>query len=352
MNSPNPAVALYRDLPSSLEVYPHQIDLLQDLLLMLRVSAAEFDSASFLDQRLLGPAASCAWFRWEQVVECMAGQRLLTPAHYVFHVGHCGSTLVSRLLQEFGVTALREPLPLRSFAELLLELDAPHSRWSRDTFDSRLALLCKLFERGGGPRVVKASSFCNDLADPILAGGVERRATVVYARPRAHIANMMASHNSRLDLMWMAPARVRRLAARIGTEFERLADMSPGVVAAMSWTCEAASLAALLDAVGNRVHIVDFDSFLRDLRGSLRLLADHVVPGTTDELVERAASSPTVTRYAKAPENAYDAILRQQVLAEADRQWGHEIRAGLAWCERTAAKHELVARAMERFAGQ
>jgi hypothetical protein len=47
-------------------------------------------------------------------------------------------------------------------------------------------------------------------------------------------------------------------------------------------------------------------------------------------------------QYSKAPEHAYDAALRWEVLRSADFEHGPEIRRGLAWLERLAAQHDLV----------
>src|SRR3546814_11181175 len=66
-------------------------------------------------------------------------------AQYIFHIGNVGSTLISRLLGELpGVLALREPLLLRAFAEMLGPVSPP-SPWV-DT-DGRLAPLTALLSR-------------------------------------------------------------------------------------------------------------------------------------------------------------------------------------------------------------
>lgn len=350
MNLVNPADALYRDLPSGLAVHPHRLDLLRDLVLLARLSADDFAQASFLDQRAIASGGESAWFEWQQLEERMRGQPAGDAAHYVFHVGHCGSTLVSRLLGDVGITALREPLPLRTLAEIQADLPLPESRWSDATFQSRLALLGDLFDRGRGPRAVKATSFCNDLAAPLLTPRSSRRATVVYARLRPFLANVLAGPNSRLDLLSAAPMRLRRLRARTGLELGRLHEMSPGIVAALTWTTETVSLAATIDALGGeRLALVDFDRFLRDVPGALRHLADHVAPGVADARIESAATGPTLTRYSKAPEHAYDARLRQDVLAEGEALFGEELRLGIAWCERAAARAPAIARALDLF---
>ena len=350
MNAPGAADALYRDLPDSLTVYPHQLDLLRDNMMLIRVSEREFADASFLDRRLLSGQRPAAWFTWDQIAARMAQRPAGTTAHLIFHVGHCGSTLISRLLGELGVLGLREPLPLRTLAEVHAELDRPECRWSPATFEARFALLHDLFDRGQGPRSVKATSFCNDLAAPFLQSHPARRATIVCTGLRPYLANVLVGPNSRLDLLSAAPLRLKRLSARAGAEVGRLAGMSQGVISAMSWATEMAALAAVADAFGDRVAILDFDRFLADVRGTLRTLAEHVVPGSIPaHQINAAAGSLWLSRYSKAPEHAYDADLRQRVLADGERQFGDEIRRGVEWCERTAERVPAVARALELF---
>jgi hypothetical protein len=344
------AASLLREVPDGLWVHPQRIDLLRDALLMVRVDARTLAEASFLDERIVTRNAQSGWFAWPQVAQRLGSGSAATPAHYLFHVGHCGSTLISRLLGELGIVQLREPLPLRTLAELQVDLDAFESRWSRTTFAARLALLAALFDRGDGARAVKATSHCNDLAPALLAGHAPRRATIVHTRLRPYLANVLAGPNSRLDLLAAAPQRLRRLAARVGSPVGRLHELSPGVLAGMSWVTEMASLAATLDAQPpGRVLTLDFDRFLADPRPQLRRLADHVAPGIDDSSIERVAASPTLSRYSKSPEHAYDRALRNAVLADAERGFGTEIRAGLAWCTQLASRHPTVARALALF---
>lgn len=348
----NTARLLDGELPGSLSVHPHQIDLPRDRVLLIRMSPQDYADASFLDQRLLQGVRPRAWFAWEHIQERMGGSVDGTPAHYIFHVGHCGSTLVSRVLGELGLLPLREPLVLRTFAELLADPGSAHGRWDSRVFESRLKLTLRLFARGSFPKAVKASSFCNDLLPAILASNPAVRATIVYAAPRQYVANMMAGSNSRLDLKALMPMRLQRLTARIGSAPAALQEMSPGVAAAVSWASEMAALATGMDRAGeSRIRAIDFDAFLADLRGCLQMLAEHAAPGTTDARIDAVSASGTLRRYSKAPEFEYDAALRRSVLADAELRWGTEIRAGLNWLGQAGARFPAVSRALERFGG-
>ena len=77
---------------------------------MVRLVAMDRDSyraASFLDDRLMQQPVDAQIIAWPDVESAVAGE-MRTDARWIFHVGHVGSTLVSRLLGEIdGVLAVR-----------------------------------------------------------------------------------------------------------------------------------------------------------------------------------------------------------------------------------------------------
>src|SRR6478752_1135147 len=86
---------------------------------MLRLVAMDRDSyraASFLDDRLMQQPVDAQIMAWPDIEAAVAGD-VRTDARWIFHIGHVGSTLVSRLLGEIaGVLAVREPRLLRDVA--------------------------------------------------------------------------------------------------------------------------------------------------------------------------------------------------------------------------------------------
>ena len=103
------------------------------------------------------------------------------------------------------------------------------------------------------------------------------------------------------------------------------------------------------------VSVVPFTKFHTDspflaqppliLLAALRHLGIDATPGEAETILR----GPHMHRYSKAPEHAYDAGLRSEVLNEARAAHGAEIRRGLAWLERAAAEFAPVRDAI-RFA--
>ena len=164
MNRTNSVEAWTESLEQRPEIFPHNLDLLNDNLLLVELSAEEVSAASFLDQRVLTQTTQGTWISWPLVAEIFEKAKVEKPAGYVFHVGHCGSTLLTRLLQfADGAQCLREPLPLRVLAQDFADAADGRSFLDRQSRLERLQVLSKMWARGATHTVIKATSVCTDL---------------------------------------------------------------------------------------------------------------------------------------------------------------------------------------------
>src|SRR5439155_10335604 len=173
---------LLRRLPGSPDAYPQKIDFTSLTVLLVQFNAGAYRSASFLDDRILGPATKGAWLQLDRVAEASRLVANARPLHFIFHTGHVGSTLVSRLLDETGaVLSIREPLPLRTLADAHDVLGCADSLLSEGQFDLMLAMFMQLWASGYVARrsvVIKATSSAGRLAARILAVG--ERSHAIY----------------------------------------------------------------------------------------------------------------------------------------------------------------------------
>ena len=334
-------------LPASPDVYPQKIDLNSLMVLLLQFDAAAYRRASFLDDRILAPNAVGAWASFDRVAEA---SRVVTdprPVHFIFHTGHVGSTLVSRLLDETGlVLSLREPLPLRTLAEAHDALGRVDALLSTVQFDHLLATLLRLWSRGypgNSSVVVKATSSVGRIAVPLLDRNEGSRAIYLNLRAEPYLATLLAGQNSPADLRGHGPERMRRLQSRIGAPLPQLHALSIGELAAMSWLAESWSQREALDRYPARTIAVDFDQFLAGVAPSIeRMLRLFGLPADASQL-DRLNRSAVLARYSKAPEFAYTPEIRADLLRDSRRREGEEIRKGLAWLERLARSDDTVA---------
>lgn len=314
-------------------VYLHDINLISDQALLVSLDIAAQQSASFLDARALPAKPRGAWFSWRDVAQRLPEQK--TPPAYIFHMGHCGSTLMSRLIAAAsGALSLREPLPLRALA--IDAAEGEHGLLGDAGIRDRLRILERAWGRGDGPVVVKATSICTDL-HTLADDGAPK--FFVGQAPRSHIAVLLAGQNSMTDLRGFAVMRHRRLRQKIVAP--PLSASRPGVLAALTWLTEAL-------AAGD-MPALDFEDFLSSPAAGLAKALNALSLPADPRAIERSVAGPILSQYSKAPEHKYDAQLRRDVIADTERRFGEEIDAGMSWLEARARENDAVARALMRI---
>ena len=342
-------------LPASPDAYPQKLDLNAEKVLLVRLDAAAYRAASFLDDRILGPATQGAWLPLARVAESSKRLARGHSVHFIFHTGHVGSTLVSRLLDETGsVLSLREPLPLRTLADAHDALGRVDSLLSGLQFDNALRLFMRLWGRGYGATrcaIVKATSSAGRLAGPILAGNEDTRAIYMNLRAEPYLATLLAGQNSSVDLRGHGPGRMRRLQSRIAASLAPLHTLSLGELAAMSWLAESCTQSDVLRSFAGRTIAVDFEALLSDVARSMAAILGHFGLPSDPMYLSEIGRSPVLTRYSKAPEFGYTANVRAEVLREARRQHRDEIRKGIAWLEERAKEDAAVAEVVNGVGG-
>ena len=306
---------------------------------LVAMDRESYRAASFLDDRLMATPVDAQIVPWPTVEEAVS-RDLRTDARWIFHIGHVGSTLVSRLLGEIdGVLAVREPRFLRDVAL------AP-----ADVRERYIAPATKLMSRtfaADDPACVKATSFASEVA-PQLVPPAEK-AIFMFASPRNYVASILAGENSVKELHALLAYRAQRLAGRsIALPMPRTdADR-----AAAAWACEMTTLEAASEAMSDReVLWADFDGMLADMPQELSRMANFLGFAAPDERLAHIAGGPLMQRYSKDPQYEYSANLRQQLIDQEVRLQGRDIEAALATLNAASEKSPLLARALKRAEG-
>jgi hypothetical protein len=323
------------ELAQSPALYPMAFDVPRDALLFLRLSEQDYRASAFLDERASISDRREHWLPVLQVERAMATPTAARPLHFIFHMGHVGSTLLSRLLDEAdGVLSLREPLPLRAIAEA-------HDMGVRG-INSRLETLLRLWERGfdGTKRVVlKATSTTERLAPLLLAMRPQATAVLLNVSAKSYLTTMFASPNSPGDLNENGPERMHRL-GEMGIGVPRPSTL--GELAAMSWLAEHVTQMRLAKTFGDRVLSVDFDEMLAGLEDAMQRVLAHFKIARPAERAAAMANSPSLSRYSKAQDREYSPDLRASVMAEVQCRFAGEIREALQWLDSIVSANPQV----------
>ena len=176
------------------------------LVRLVAMSELTYRAASFLDDRMLQSSVLVETRPLAEIAAALppAGRH---DARWIFHIGHVGSTLLSRLLGELdGVLAVREPRILR---DLALMPDGPQQA----TAPVIRQLVSRTF---GAGRSRWSKRPVSSAKSPRYWCPPGERALLLYATPRNYIASILAGPNSLKELERLTNVRAERMAGRVG----------------------------------------------------------------------------------------------------------------------------------------
>lgn len=332
------------------QLVPHALDETGERLLLLQFDEETLREASFLDQRAVGPQPRGSWQDLEAVLAAIEAQAS-DDADYIFHLGHVGSTLISRLLGAVeGVLALREPQILRSLAEIESRRHRVDCLWNPDRIDGRIRTLRRLFARRFRPgerSIVKATSFASQIATRLV--GPDAKAVFLRVSAASYLTTILAGENSRKEAAVLAPQRLARLERLLPDMPWRLWSMREGEKFALGWLVEMLTLENAERALpGGSILPVDFDAFLAQPSGELLAMARHLALTLDEAAALKLVEGPLMNRYSKAPEHAYSPQLRAELQRQAAEQHREALAEGLAWLEAGAARYPCIAYILQR----
>ena len=340
-------IDLYYDLFPLPDLLPFDMDVAGGRVRTVRLTEADYREESFLDERLLAVDRGETWVSIEDIDRAApAGDPRL---NYIFHLGHVGSTLLSRVLgASESVFSVREPLILRRLAAFDFQLGTSFCPWPMPFFEARLDTVLKLLARVyRSPQVslVKVTSFVGEMGSRLMSRTPRARAILLIVRPQVYIATILAGAASRAELAEVSTARLARLRRRFPLDVWEARDLSEGELAAVGWTCELLGLAEVARASPDRSLWVDFDDFLLEPRGGLESILVHLGGDASAAQLDILLDNPDFGRYSKATEHLYDSSVRRRLIGDASATHAVEIERGLAWINRVAVRHPSIARA-------
>ena len=339
MSSAQPSPLAAQEIASDATWLAQALDPAAGAARLVAMNRESYRAASFLDDRLMQQPVNAQIVSWPDIEAALGGD-LRIDARWIFHIGHVGSTLVSRLLGEVdGVLALREPRLLRDVA-----LSPP------DVRAAYVASVPKLMSRTFAAdeiACVKATSFASEIAPQLVPA--EERALFMFASPANYVASILAGENSLKELHALAEYRAGRLAGRSIT---LPAPRNEGELAAHAWACERTTLEAAADTMRDRrIEWADFDMMLGDMPAELGRLASFFGFSTDADCLDAIIRGPLLGRYSKDPSYDYSPSLRHDLIAQEMRLRGGEIEGGLAMLRAAAEKSHLLAQALSRAQG-
>ncbi len=306
---------------------------------VLHFEADDYRRASFLDQRSLGRRDISGWaVNRTELDAALPASSPLRDVHWLFHIGHCGSSLVSRLLDLMpGVLGLREPLPLLALAHG--REDPTVMSWEAPV----LALLARGFADTHAV-IVKPTSLVATLADRLLP--TTGNGCLLWVDLHTWLATMLRDAALIDGVLSSEPLRLAR-------QPSLPAAHSPGARLARAWLVEQLRWQALAadPALVGRLIDLDFADVLRDPAPAIARLAAHYGLQAPPDWAQRIKSSELLSRYAKDGGAHFDGNARRRELAAAAQKHADGIADGMDWAQAALdaiGKTDLAARLRPR----
>ena len=328
------------------DLFPQRLDLVARRVLFLQMSERRFQEAAFLDDRVLGSDIKGSWVALESLLE-RAPLRTGTAPHWIFHIGHCGSTLLSRLLPAVApLLPIREPPALRTLAETERDLGGSLSRISpaawQELFDLLLALWSRTY-RTGQSALIKATSDCGNLIQAALAADAGSRAVLMYQPLENYLAAMLVDGAPRPDIEGHAVTRLVDLHRFLDDpDSLRLHELSPLQRVVVSWLSGVANFHYATSGIEGRLKTLDFDAFLEDAGGGLEGVTRFLGLSAEPDRISSVLQGPVMHTYAKAPDYPFTPASRAAQLAENHARSAGEITEGLRWAAALVENHDRL----------
>lgn len=249
---------------------------------------------------------------------------------WIFHVAHCGSTLLARALDRpHESLVLREPLALR-------QLGVDHGR-SAD-WRARLRLAAALLGRryrADAPAIVKANVPVNFIASDLLALDPAAPAIFLYFPLRSYLLAILRSDGHRT---W-----VGNVTAQLQPAIGDISGLDASERAAALWLAQMRIYADLLARLP-QARSLDAETLFSAPRPAIAAAAAHLGVAIADSDLDAIVAGEIFGTYSKAQDLAFDNDARLKLQTEAARALGPEIDRARRWVDDRLACDPLPAR--------
>jgi hypothetical protein len=298
------------DLYGSPDHYLHSFE--GDTALFMPMDREAYHRSIFLDGRI-SPAA-------ERVMRIPVGAltgRIPQAARtaWIFHIAHCGSTLLARALDRLTTNlVLREPLALRQVA---LQPEP-----------NRIALVAAMISKRYAadlPTVVKANVPVNFLLGDLIKIDPEADAIFLYSHLRDYLLAILRSENHRT---WL-----RSVTKQLGRYLGDLSSSSDAERAATLWLAQMRAYEKAVARMPNS-RSLEAELFFAEPGRMLSFAADRLGVPMREEEVGEIVESSLFSTYAKNPDVKFDNDARLERRKTLESSLSAELDEAQSWVER------------------
>jgi hypothetical protein len=295
------------DLFASPNHYLHSFE--GDAALFVPMDRAAYHRSIFLDRRISVARDGSMQLPFGALAG-KAGRP--APTGWIFHVAHCGSTLLARALDKVSANlVLREPLALR---QLALAPDPERLKLI-------MAMLSKRY-RSDAPTLVKANVPVNFLLPELVAADSQARAIFLHLGLRDYLLAILRNDKHR--------AWVRNVTGQLATHLGDLSALPDAERAAALWLAQMRAFAAAIGSMPN-ARALDAEAFFAHPREVIADAARHLEVEMDGPEIDLMVAGPLFSTYSKNPELPFDNAARVARRRELEETLAPELEQAQAW---------------------
>jgi len=307
------------------------INLLKSQGQWLHITAQQRKQLAFLDQRIL----NSSFKKIGTPLTALTEQPFQIPScQWIFHAGHCGSTLLAQVLGDNPYTnALREPQVLRTLADLKREADL---RWHRinqrqwqQWFSTCLSYLGRPAENQQTHVLLKATSYCNNLIESVTTLPTQQQLLLLSVKLPIYLATMLRSEQHQLDIDILIQANMQDLLEHIPGLPIRIPDLDRPKRIAITWLNHMLTFLQANKRFPQHTMLMDFETWLANPVEQSAYISRQF---STQPITE-ATISTWLKCYSKAPEQAYSPQHCQHSLQKSLQKNAQQINVTREWLQ-------------------
>jgi hypothetical protein len=303
-----------------------------------------YQQSIFTDRGRIVPASPGGWeIGMIDLLQGYENQGLEQPElGFVFHIAHCGSTLLARALDIADRTLVyREPFTLRQLA-----VDAawkPGGPKNQKIWQRQLRLTTGLLGRTYSSVqnvIIKTNVPVNFIIPQLMGLADGNRGILLYAGLERYLLSVLKSP---MHQKWVMNV-LSHVAGGV-TKTNPLAELvlegiTPPQAAASLWLAQMYRFEEAL-ADFPRLRSLDCEDLFSRPADTVAAAFGHLGVRMSAGEVADIVASDLFARHAKNPDRAYDSATREAELQQLKRQLAAELAAGMAWADEVMAQRKL-----------
>ena len=311
--------------------------------LFVRMDRDAYHNSIFCDQRILATSGDIVRIDCSRLHGFFSGRSPCESGlNYIFHIAHCGSTLLARALdiREDNIV-YREPAVLRQLgAEAATGFYGitPPSEWQQ-RLNLSVALLGRSYAKDA-PVIVKANVPVNFMTQGLLETSSDNRALLLYSSLENYLLAVLKSANHRSWVAAICTELGPAIETVTGITAEQREDLSIPEAAANLWMAQIAIFEQIVEAHSN-VRTLDAEVFYSDPESTLQKYFEFIELSMDGSTISDIVKSELFTRYSKDPRQSYDNETRLAQREAIRGQLAGDIGKGRDWVNQHIGQCEI-----------